>query len=280
MNLNDRFADFRPSPTYPVYPPYHRGLYLEDYFYDWYRDAKESLNRTLIPVSWTTCHIEGKTRGLQEALNELDPSGKYFTVCQHDDGVQCVLPPDTIQFNAGGNSGGIAIPLVCYPLPVMTRQEVQKEYLCSFVGSVTHPIRRKIAETLNAYQDCPIVMKGWSPSVSQIDLNIFINISLKSRYILCPRGYGLNSFRLYESFQLGAVPVIITDRPFLPWCDELDWNTFSVIIDEENIPNIREILLSIKEEEYNSMLSTGQGLYSDYFTLEGVCEQIGKRVKA
>jgi hypothetical protein len=35
-HLIEIFSNFRPSPKYPVYPPYHEGLYLEDYFFEWF----------------------------------------------------------------------------------------------------------------------------------------------------------------------------------------------------------------------------------------------------
>jgi hypothetical protein len=40
--LFEIFKDFRPSPKYPIYPPYHKGLYLEDYFINFY--SKNNLN--------------------------------------------------------------------------------------------------------------------------------------------------------------------------------------------------------------------------------------------
>jgi hypothetical protein len=86
-----------------------------------------------------------------------------------------------------------------------------------------------------------IKMKGWNPSVSNVDLNSFIELAVKSKFCLCPRGYGLNSFRLYEAMQLGCVPVIITDEPYLPWKDELNWNEFSVLITPDKISNIVSI---------------------------------------
>ena len=35
-HLIETFSNFRPSPKYPTYPPYHEGLYLEDYFFNWF----------------------------------------------------------------------------------------------------------------------------------------------------------------------------------------------------------------------------------------------------
>jgi len=35
MSIN--FKNLRPSANYPIYPPYHKGDYLEEYFYKFYK---------------------------------------------------------------------------------------------------------------------------------------------------------------------------------------------------------------------------------------------------
>ena len=75
--LNDFFSEFRPEPNYPTYPPYHTGLYLEDYFYKEYN--KENIEHIFyIPVSWTTTYIQNQDNNLQEKLNSLEKDKKYF----------------------------------------------------------------------------------------------------------------------------------------------------------------------------------------------------------
>lgn len=269
----EKFKQFRPKPLYPTYPPYHQGLYLEDYFCDWFHNNNIETERKYIPVSWTTCYLDKKTNGLQEVLDGLNPDDKYFTVSQFDDGILEKLPPDTIHFSAGGNAGGVPIPLICSPLPLTPKDE-ERDILCSFVGSATHPIRIHMYNTLALKEDCVIQIKNWSPTVEQNDFQNFIKIANRSKFLLCPRGYGLNSFRLYEAFQLGCVPVVITDKFFLPWEDELDWSEFAVLICEEAINDIYEIISSVPDAYYQSMLNNSMSLYEDYFSLEGTCKQI------
>ena len=43
------------------------------------------------------------------------------------------------------------------------------------------------------------------------NLEKFENLIKSSFFFLCPRGYGPASFRLYESIELGTVPVYISD---------------------------------------------------------------------
>ena len=141
--------DFRPVPTYPVYPPYHIGDYIEDFFYKKFIEESPTVARNYIALSWTTLYCQNQDPGIQNFLNSLDQSKSYFTVCQHDDAPRHSLPPDTLCFSAGGNVSGsniIPIPLICSELSKELILKEEKQYTASFVGSVTHPIRIKMAQ--------------------------------------------------------------------------------------------------------------------------------------
>lgn len=275
-------TSLRPIPQYPVYPPYHIGDYLEDYFYKKFSTETEKVSRDYIGVSWTTLYCDNKRQDLQPFLNTIPREGKYFTVSQHDDAPQEILPPDTICFSAGGNVRGeniIPIPLICSKLPVEITEPNDRNLLASFVGSVTHPIRLEMGNACKDNKDIMIYMKGWNPTVNKNEFETFIHLAANSIFCLCPRGYGLNSFRLYEAMQLGCIPVVVTNDFYLPWNDELNWNEFSVLIDQKNIPNMVEILRSVSQEKINSMREKIKEVYPKYFTLDGMYQNILRRVK-
>jgi len=270
---------FRPTPNYPVYPPYHTGLYLEDYFINYWKTATIDTDRELIAISWTSYYNNGCDKNiLQTYLNTLDKNKKYFVVCQHDDAPNETLPPDTLIFSAGGNvikDNVIPIPLICSKLPSIPK--TKKDIFCSFVGSNTHRIRANIFEKYkNTFYFDQV---GWQPNISSDRLNNFLNITNRSKFSLAPRGYGPTSFRLYEIFQLNSVPVYVSDKHYLPWADEIDWDSISILIHENNINNIESILNNITDEKYNFMLENINKIYSKYFTLESVCNNIIKRLK-
>lgn len=275
--IKDLFEKYRPPASYPPYPTYHRGLYLEDYFYNYYYSNNIQTNRIFIPVSWTTLYVENKKAGLQETLDGLDPSKSYFTVSQHDNAVLEKLPEDTKKFSAGGNSGGIPIPLACSPIPKEDIPVVEKDLLCSFYGSTTHRVRQYMVSLLKDKPDVVAEVFRWSIKISKERYENYLRTAARSKFLLCPRGYGPHSFRQYEAFQLGCVPVIISDIRFLPWEDELDWNSFAIVTDK--VDSLYEMLKSIPEDVYNSMLTKGKELYENYFTLEATCRHIVKRLK-
>lgn len=273
---------FTPYPTYPTYPPYHKGDYLEDFFINKFIKENPQTQRHFIGISWTTLYCTNNTNGLQEYLDCLPKDQKYFTVSQHDDAPMHRLPPDTLCFSAGGriqNKNTVPIPLICSPIPYKFDIDIPKENLASFVGSNTHPIRHKLFETYKDSENIKIFLKGWSPQVNLDEFHFFIQTTLKSKFCLCPRGYGLNSFRLYEAMQLGCIPVIITDNFYLPWKDELNWEDFSVLIYDSEIPNLEKILLSYSDEKINIMKKNIAKIYKKYFTLNGIYDKVLKTVK-
>ncbi|MGZ5546021.1 MAG: exostosin domain-containing protein, partial [Limisphaerales bacterium] len=44
----------------------------------------------------------------------------------------------------------------------------------------------------------------------------YLDVSMKSRFMLCPRGQGTASIRLFDAMQMGVAPVIISDKWIRP----------------------------------------------------------------
>jgi hypothetical protein len=275
--IYERSSYLRPTPSYSKYPPYiDEKEYMEEYFLNYYLTNNIESDRILIPVLWTNCYLNF-TSGIQEFLNILDPSKKFFTVSQHDDAILQKLPPDTKTFSAGGNNGQIPIPLICSRIPNIPEPK-DRDIFCSFVGSNTHPIRSMMCNAVSNDSRFKIYSKGWTSSVSENDFNNFIDITSRSTFALCPRGYGRTSYRLYEVMQLGAIPVYVYDTPWLPFTSHLNWSEFCVLIGPQDIQNIPAILSSISEEKIKQMQEKMIQVYENNFTLESMCKNIIKLI--
>lgn len=72
----------------------------------------------------------------------------------------------------------------------------------------------------------------------------YLNNMLDSDYVLCVRGAGNFSMRVYEALCLGRIPVLIETGGALPFEDEVDWSEFSLRVNEENLPNLGKALAS------------------------------------
>lgn len=279
-NLISIFKSYRLDSKYPTYPIYHKGLYLENYFYKWFIDNNIQTNRYYIPVFWTTCYVDNCFDGLQQTINTLDLDKKYFTIAQHDDAIREKLPINTISFNAGGSDRqppGIPIPLICSP--IKNKLNLEKEIFCSFVGSFTHPIRHYLYNALKNNPKYYFITKEWTPNITENDFNNFKNTTLRSVFCLCPRGYGKSSYRFYEAMQLGSIPVYVSDLKWCPFEDEIDWNEFSILIDINNIQNIDSILSSYSKERIKQIQNNLHKYWKKYFTMESVCKKIIDLIK-
>jgi hypothetical protein len=275
------FKNLRVPADYPVYPPYHKGDYLEEYFYKFYIKNKLEFDKTgytLIPIFWTNVYITNKNRELlQPYINCLPTDKKYFTVSQHDDAVQESLPSNTLSFEAGGNKNGIPLPLICSPLEKSLIKKTDKDIFCSFVGSISHnatcrvKLYEQYSNNTNFYFS---TARLWTPHVPDDKFKEFIDITQRSEFALCPRGYGKQSFRIYEVMQLNSIPVIIYNDKWFPFSDTIDWDTFTVCIHENNIHQMYDILKSYSNEQKVELLKNGARIYKEYFTLEQTSKNI------
>lgn len=278
------FDEFIIEIEQPAYPPYHKGKYLEQYFIDFYIKNKKEFDNTgyhFLPICWTDMYLYKNNLSikLQNTLNTLDQTKKYFTVSQHDDAPKEKLPPNTIKFSAGGNQPNcVPIPLICSPIP--NTKQTEKNIFCSFVGSATHKIRMDMLHHLVDKNDYVLKPKHWSPSIEDKRKDLFLDITARSVFSLCPRGYGATSFRLYEAMQLGAIPVYIyTDEPYIPFTDKLNWNDICILLEYKDIANIDKILKQITKNKQQDMLSNIKYVYDKLFTLEGMCLNILEHLK-
>jgi hypothetical protein len=282
-------------PNKDTYPPFKNGLYLEEYFYDrFFQENPSNLKRKYIPVKWTNFQIEGwfhsRKLDMQILLDDWvleNPSEDgYFTVVQYDDGPLLLLPENTVVY--GACSGNIPIPLIyedknntLKSYPKKTFKE--KPILCSFVGNITsNDVMPNVRQELfNKFCNNPnfnmIHSGGWTPSVNKNLQDVFINNTIDSKFALAPRGYGRSSFRFFECFQLGTIPVYVwNDINWLPFQNIIDYNRLCIVTHVSEIDNLEDKLLSITEEDYNNMFKYYNEI-KHLFELEGMYEEIIKQ---
>ena len=278
-----------------IYPPFKNGLYLEEYFLRKITNETPILKRKYIPVLWTNfqieCWFESKKQEMQNLLNKWlqeNPSENgYFIIVQYDDGPLLKLPENTIIY--GACSGNIPIPLIYQDInniliniPKKTFSE--KQILCSFVGNITSNrvqpnVREIMKNVLSANQKFIFYDSGgWTPSVGTDLQKKFVNLTRDSKFALAPRGYGRGSFRFFECFQLGTIPIYLwNDNEWLPFKNIIDYNRLCISLHISQINNLEKKLESITENDYNKMFE----YYNEIkylFELEGMTNQIIKEI--
>lgn len=72
----------------------------------------------------------------------------------------------------------------------------------------------------------------------------------RSRYCLHIKGYEVNTARVVDAIHYGCVPVLISNYYDLPFANILDWSKFSIIVNQQDIPQLKNIITSIPEKVY------------------------------
>ena len=204
----------------------------------------------------------------------MPPDTKYFTVVQHDDGPQLKMMGDVLIF--GACTGKVPLPLIYEDTnnTLLNRKPLDKKYVASFIGTNTHNVRLKMIHYLTKPDIFISTQKVWTDNVPQNLSELFIEKTLESKFCLAPRGYGRSSFRFFEAMLLNTIPVYFWDDiEWLPYKDVLDYSTFSISIQEKDIPNTYEILTSISDKKYASMLEELKKV-RHYFTLDGMSQYL------
>jgi hypothetical protein len=228
-----------------------------------------------IPVFWTEINNSRHDGAkLQTILDSLPRDKTYFAVVQHADGIRQRLPNTRIFSMGGGSAGSIPLPLIYDNDDLFAKHKnTAKNIFCSFVGANTHPCRVQALKALGGKPDVVYSMNAWTNQIGKDKQDLFVDITARSKFTLAPRGYGKTSFRLYEAFKLGSVPVYIYDTPWLPYTDILDWNKLAVLIHVNDIAGMYDRLKSITDEKYNAMLQ----YYNEHarlFTYAGMSDYI------
>lgn len=287
LDTPKEFLDF----SVKNYPSSNIKKNFEAYFFDNFIKSNISSQYTYIPIQWTN-YLVNKNYGkniddLKTFLrNNLSHTEKYFTVVQYAGGTIVELE-NTLIFSLGGafntkipkSSKVIPMPLI-YNSDLKPDEEMEKKYLASYIGRPTHKLREKLEKKLKNNNSLYIKnLESMNSEFTKKDQHRFQKIMSESYFSLCPRGYGPTSFRLYESLEMGVVPVYISDKHFLPFSEIVDWNDFSIILKPREITKLDKILRkNLKDNNYSILKQNLDEVTQKYFNFSYMYEYILDRV--
>lgn len=141
-------------------------------------------------------------------------------------------------------------------------------HLYSFYGNLRMPVRRELGQLHHPRG----IVKSWTsglyrddkPKAPQLE---YADLLADSKFILCPRGIGTSSARLFETMQAGRVPVIISDdwvRPRGPAWDEL-----AVFVPESQVAEIPR-LLEQAEARWPGMARRSRAAWEEFFAPDAI----------
>jgi hypothetical protein len=160
-----------------------------------------------------------------------------------------------------------AVPYATTPMTADGFVEAAPDLLFSFQGSAgNHPVRRALCDALSAHprglvEDTTHISfhrDSYTPSEEEerdAARAKYRQALERSKFVLCPRGYGPSSFRIYETLAAGRVPVIISDEWTPP--AGIDWASCSIRIPEASIAQVPTIL-ETSEPEWDQLTAAAR----------------------
>ena len=114
------------------------------------------------------------------------------------------------------------------------------QLLFSFRGSASHEVREQLFKIELSSGDHSITQTYPWFTHTDAEKTAYVEEMLNSKFILCPRGQSTTSIRLFETMELGRVPVILSDDWIAPTGPS--WPLFSLHVSESRLKELPDIL--------------------------------------
>lgn len=253
------------------YPP-DNAITFERWYLNQWTNA-DSVGRLYLPIQWTALYCNNGygnapiLHTIQEFLDTLPTDKKYYTIVQYDDGILNNIEHLNIEVCAmAGPRIDFSLPLLCTPHKcnfIYPAKETNSKYRASFIGNLTHTMRATMIQEL---QD----KEGFYISTKHHNLIEYNKIIRLSKYVLCPRGYGANSFRIQEAIDFGSIPIYISDEYVFPY-NSKEFN-FGLLATPED--NIEQIISSAESVELDKKILEHNRINKSLYTYSGCKQQI------
>ncbi len=148
------------------------------------------------------------------------------------------------------------------------------DLLYSFAGAITNHTARRPLLDIAGERGIVVDTSQLPPEQRQRDgvlgagdtyVHAYLSLLARSKFILCPRGIGVSSWRLFETLKAGRVPVIISDAWVPP--DGPDWDQFSIRVPQSEIRSIPQILAS-RERDAPEMARKARAAWDEWFAAD------------
>jgi hypothetical protein len=218
------------------------------------KPIKKNINFLAAP--WHVLHVHNlhnKKPNFSD-LQHLKLNGG-FAVCAHDNYRDLIpllkqIGINTLFAAGASKNNNDNFNVICIPYYSMNgvKPAKNKDIYYSFLGSLTHPIRKKIFELKHPKNTVVIRREQFHYNMPDKVLRAkreeeYRNILSRSRFSLCPRGASPGSIRFWESLEAGAIPILISDDYQLP--KGFDWRKCIIKVAEKDITRISEILARV-----------------------------------
>lgn len=159
-------------------------------------------------------------------------------------------------------------PLIQRHSPANDVPAVARDLLFSFLGRDCHSVRTTLFKMTFKRRDVIVENTSYYNAFSHENegkaaaQERYYQISRRSKFILCPRGSGPSSIRLFEALRLGIAPIIVADE-WVP-CEGPDWNSFAIFIRSRQLHRLEEIA-NAAEPHFAELGRNARAAYEAFF---------------
>jgi Exostosin family len=157
--------------------------------------------------------------------------------------------------------------------------EHKKDLLFSFAGRISHKVRKKLFQCQFPISEVEFLdtshynhfQNHQDKDNQEMFQKHYWKLAMRSKYVLCPRGAGPSSIRLFEMLEAGIAPVIISDDWVPPYGPE--WEDFALFVPECKIALTYDIVKA-HEDEFQERGLKARKAYETYFANDRLWEFI------
>jgi hypothetical protein len=189
-------------------------------------------------------------------------------------GMYCSMPKN--RFNHGRQRATRYIRLLN---PVDSQPSDQPDILFSFVGNSRIPLRRQILQlrSSRALLEDTSSFNAFFAHQATGNHARYADVLRRTKFVLCPRGAGTSSIRLFETLRAGRVPLIVADQWVAP--EGPDWASCSIRVNEHDIARIEQIAVDA-EPRWDEMAANARQVWNEWFADEVMFDRIGDALEA
>jgi hypothetical protein len=165
------------------------------------------------------------------------------------------------RWSSSRTCGGFYLGLPKNEFTTFTSPDEDLPYLFSFMGSIRNsPVRRDLAQLShpraffkNTSDEFELLLQLRLSQRDRLDYyRRYAELTKASKFVLCPRGVGASTIRLFETMRMGRVPVILSDEWVPP--EGPSWEKFSLRVPEKDLAAIPRLLETLE----SSAVAMGQ----------------------
>lgn len=228
-------------------------------------------------------------KGFGESLLKiLRPNVAYVTVSQNDEGIPggealgfgMDKIPNVLVLSSGGY-GHIPLPLFKEKQQEKVVPLSSRSLFMSFMGSLDTWWLTEKSDSHTSPKGLRITMANVVSKHHSDEHHVFVgqgsnwtDVMADSRFTLCPRGFGRNSFRLTEAIQMHRTPIYIySDIPWIPYAEK--FKDIGYVSKVTELDQLVKQLLAKSDDEISKNEDRLREFSAKYFSVEGVMRQIG-----